>query len=94
LFNQSTVSQNSIVIDDDLAAVVVDIPIMVALLDDDRVVIAAIAVAHDIAVAHRVDIAVAMALADRHADRADADADFFRTGWQRGSDHRGGRYNS
>jgi hypothetical protein len=72
----------------------VDIPIMVALLDGDRVVIAAIAVAHNIAVAHHVDVAVAVPLAYRYADRADADADFFRTGWQGGSDHRGGRYGS
>jgi hypothetical protein len=85
-------SRRSVVIDDDLAAVVIDVPIMIALLDDDRVMIAVIAVANYIAVAHDVDIAVAMTLANGHADRADTNAYFFRKRRQGSSDHRGSRY--
>jgi hypothetical protein len=66
------------VIDDDLAAVVIDVAIMVALLDDDRVAIAVVvAVANDLAFAN--DIAVTMAFTDGHADRPDAHTDLFCT---------------
>jgi hypothetical protein len=84
------------VVDDDLAAVVIDIPIVIALLDDDRIVVAAIAVAiaNYIALAHDVDIAVAMTFTNGHADRADTHAHFFRTHRQSRSDHRGSRYRS
>jgi hypothetical protein len=82
------------VVDDDLAAVVIDIAIMIALLDDDRVMVAMIAVANNIAVAHDVDIAVAMAFTNSHADRPYTHAYFFRTCRQRSSDHRGSRYSS
>jgi hypothetical protein len=81
----------SSVIDDDLAAVVVHIPIMIALLDDDRVMIAVIAVTNHIAVANYIDVAVAMALADGHADWTHTHADFLRKRRQRSPDHRGGR---
>jgi hypothetical protein len=83
-------SQRSIVVDDDLAAVAIDIPIVIAPLDDNRVAIAVIVpVANHFAFAN--DIAVTMTVADRHADRADADADFFRACRQRGSNKRGSR---
>jgi hypothetical protein len=82
------------VIDDDLAAVVVHVPIMVALFDDDRIVIAMIAVANHVAVASYIDIAVAMALTDGHADRTHTHANFFRKRRQRSPDHRGSRYHS
>jgi hypothetical protein len=82
-------------IDDDLAAIMIHIPVMIALIDDDRVVIAvSVAVANHIAVPNHIDIAVAMALADGHADRADAHANFFCKCRQRSADHRGGRYRS
>ena len=74
-------------IDDDLAAVVIDIPIVIALFDDNRVAIAVI-------VPFANDIAVAVAFTDRHADRAHTDANFFCGCRQRGSDERGSRYNS
>jgi hypothetical protein len=86
-------SPGSVVIDDDLAAVVIDIPIVIALFDDNRVAIAVIVpVANHFAVAN--DIAVAVAFTDRHADRAHTDANFFCACRQRGSDERGSRYNS
>jgi hypothetical protein len=81
------------VIDDDLAAVVIDIPIMIALFDDDRIAIAVIvAVANHFALAN--DIAISMALADGHADRSHTNANFIRNCRQRGSEQSGGRYNS
>jgi len=64
------------VIDDDLAAVMIDVPIMIALFDDYRVAIAVIVpVANHLAFAN--DFAVTMALTDRCADRTDAHAHFF-----------------
>jgi hypothetical protein len=81
------------VIDDDFAAVVIDVPIMIALFDDDRITIAVIvAVANHFTLAD--DIAVAMTLADGHADRSHTHANFFRKRRQRGSEQRGGRDNS
>ena len=53
----------------------IDIPIMVALFDDNRVAVAAITtLAHDVPVA----IAVAMSFADGYAARTHTDANFFR----------------
>jgi hypothetical protein len=81
------------VIDDHFAAVVIDVPIMVALFDDDRITIAVIvAVANHFTLAN--DVAITMALADGHADRSHTHANFFRKRRQRGSEQRGGRYNS
>jgi hypothetical protein len=81
------------VIDDHLAAVVIDIPVMVAPLDDDRVAIAVIvAVANYLAFAN--DVAVTMALADGYADRTHAHTDLFCACRQCGSDKRGSRDNS
>ena len=69
-------SRSSVVIDDDLAAVMIDVPVMIALFDDYRVAIAVIvAVANHLAFAN--DFAVTMALTDRCADRTDAHAHFF-----------------
>jgi hypothetical protein len=83
----------SVVIDDDLAAVMIDVAIMVALLDDDRVAIAVVvAFANDLAFAN--DIAVTMAVANGHADRTHAHTDLFCTCRQRGSDERSSRDNS
>ena len=48
-------SQSSIVVDDDLAAVVIDIPIVIALFDDNRVAIAVI-----VPVANHFAVAVAL----------------------------------
>jgi hypothetical protein len=73
----------------------IDIPIPIAPLDDDRVAIAAIvAVANHLALANHV--AVTMAGAYRHADRthAHAYANFFGTCRERGSNKRGSRYSS
>jgi hypothetical protein len=80
-------------IDDDLAAVMVDIPIMIAILDDDRVVIAGgVAVVNHFAFPNHITVAM---LADCHTrtDRADAHthANFFGKRRQRSPDHRGGR---
>jgi hypothetical protein len=83
------------VIDDDLAAVAIEIQIPIAPHYDDRVAIAAIvAVANHLALAN--DVAVTMAGADRHAGRTHAHAhtNFFGTYRQRGSDKRGSRYSS
>jgi hypothetical protein len=81
------------VIDNDLAAVVIDIAIMITLFDDDRVAIPMIvAVANHFTLAD--DIAITMALADGHADRTHTHANFIRNCRQRGSEQRGGRYNS
>jgi hypothetical protein len=89
----SVVNQDRLVVDNDLGAVMVDIPIMIAILDDDRVVIAGdVAVMNHFAFPNH--IAVAM-LANRHAgtDRTDthAHANFFSKCRQRSPDHRGGR---
>ena len=78
-------------IDDDLASVVIEIPITVALPDDDGVAVAVIAtLTNDLALVN--DIAVAVALTDGHTHRTHAHADFFRTGRQRGPDQGGSRY--
>jgi hypothetical protein len=89
----NVVNQDQLVVDNDLGAVMVDIPIMIAILDDDRVVIAGnVAVVNHFAFPNH--IAVAM-LADRHAgtDRTHtyANAHFFGKCRQRSSDHRSGR---
>jgi hypothetical protein len=85
LSSQASCSRRSVVIDDDLAAVVIDIPIVIALFDDNRVAIAVIIpVANHFAFAN--DVAVTMAFADGHADRAHTDANFFCGCRQRGSD--------
>jgi len=81
------------VIDNDLAAVVIDIPIMIALFDDDGIAIAVIvAVANHFTLAN--DVAITMALAHGHADRPHTHADFIRNRRQRGSEQRGTRDNS
>ena len=70
-----------VVIDDDLASVVIEIPITVALPDDDGVPVAVIAtLANDLALAN--DIAVAVAMTDGHTHRAHAHPNFFRAGRQ------------
>jgi hypothetical protein len=86
-------TQSLVVIDDDLAPVVIDIPVAIALSNDNRVAIAVIApLANHFALAD--DIAIAMAFADRHTNRTNADADFFRACRQPGPDKGNGRYNS
>jgi hypothetical protein len=81
------------VIDDDLAAVMIDIPIAIASFDDNRVAIAAIVpVAHHFALAN--DIAITMAFTDRHAGRTHTHAKFFRRCRHRSPDKRGSRYGS
>jgi hypothetical protein len=83
-------SQRSIAVDDNLAAVAIDIPIVIALLDDNRVSIAVIvAVANHFTLAN--DITVTMTFADRHADRTHTDADFFGACRQCGSNKRRSR---
>ena len=77
-------------IDDDLAAVMIDVPVMIALFDDYRVAIAVIVpVANHLALAN--DFAVTMALTDCCADRTHAH--FFgecrQRGSERGSDYKG-----
>jgi hypothetical protein len=86
-------TQTLVVIDDDLAPVVIDIPVAIALFNDNRVAIAVIApLANHFALAD--DIAVTMAFADRHTTRTNAHADFFRACRQPGPDKGSGRYNS
>jgi hypothetical protein len=81
-----------VVIDDDLTPVVIEIPVAIALSNDDGVAIAVIAtLANDFALANNVTVA---ALTDGHADRTHADTDFFCTGRQCGPDQRGSRYGS
>jgi hypothetical protein len=81
------------VIDDHLPPAVIEIPIAIAPSNDDSVAIAVIATfTNDFAFAN--DVTVAMALTDGHADRAHADADFFRRGRQCGPDQRSSRYRS
>jgi prepilin-type processing-associated H-X9-DG protein len=85
--------RRSIAIDDDLAAVMVDIAVVIALLDDNRVAVAVIvAVANDVTVP--IPVTVAVAFADGHAARADTDTNFFRGRRQRDSNKRDGRDNS
>jgi hypothetical protein len=80
-------------LDNDLAAVVIDIPIVIALLDDNRFTVAAIAAfAYDVPIP--IPIAITMGFTDGYAARAHADADFFCGRWQGGSDKCGGRDNS
>jgi hypothetical protein len=68
--------QGSVVVDDDLATVVIDIPVMIAPLDDHGVAIAVIvSVANHFAFAYHV--AVTVAFANGHANRPDTDADLF-----------------
>jgi hypothetical protein len=81
------------VVDDDLATVVIDVPVVIAPLDDNRVAIAVIApLPNYFALANH--IAVTMARTDRHAHRAHAHTDLFRACRQRGSDKGGSRYSS
>jgi hypothetical protein len=88
---QADCSPRSVVIDNDLATVVIDIPIMIAPLDDNRVAIAAIApFANHLAFANHV--AVAMAFTDGHATRTYTNADFIRSCRQRGDNKRGSRH--
>src|SRR5260370_30734526 len=86
-------ARRSVVVDDDLATVVIDVPVVIAPLADNRVAIAVIAsLPNYFALAN--DIAVTMARTDRHADRTHAHPDFFCTCLQRGSDKCGSRYSS
>jgi len=68
--------RGSIVIDDLAAvAIVIEVPIMISLQDDDLVAVPVlIALAHHIAVA----VAIMMAFADGDSDRADADSHLVR----------------
>jgi hypothetical protein len=85
--------RRSVAIDDDLAAIVIDIAVMLASFDDNRVAIAVIIpVTNHFAFANAV--AVAMAFTDRHAGRTHADANFFRKCRQRCSDDGGRSYGS
>ena len=71
----------------------VDIAVVIALLDDNRVAVAVIvAVANDVTVP--IPITVAVAFADGHPARADADTNFFRGRRQRDSNQRSGCDNS
>jgi hypothetical protein len=80
-------------LDDDLAAVMIDIPIVIALLDDNRFAVAAIiALAYDVPIP--IAVAITMGFTDGYTARAHADADFFCGRWQGGSDKRGSRDNS
>jgi hypothetical protein len=65
------------VVDDHFLAVMVDIAVMIAMLDDDGIVMV-IALADDFTIT--IAIPVTVAFADGHADRTDANTDFFRTG--------------
>src|ERR1700742_5391466 len=82
-------ARRSVVIDNHLAAVMVDVPVAVALLDDDGVVVAVFGLAYHLTFAHH--FAVAMVLTHGHtgADRADVHADFVSSHRQRSSNHRG-----
>jgi hypothetical protein len=63
--------------DDDLAAVVIDIAIVIALLDNNGFAVAVItALAYDVPIS--IAIAVAMSFTDGHATRTHADANLFR----------------
>jgi hypothetical protein len=85
--------QSSVVVDDDLATVVIDIPVVIAPLDDHGVAISVVvSVSNYLPLAYHV--AVTVAFANGHADRTDADADFFCACRQCGSDKRRGRHNS
>jgi hypothetical protein len=67
---------------DDRLAVVVHIPVVVTLLDHDGVVvIPVVTIADDVTIA--IAITITVAGSDGHADRTDADANFFRTGRHR-----------
>jgi hypothetical protein len=80
-------------VDDDLAAVVIDIPIVIALLDDNRFVVVAItALAYDVPIT--IAVAITMGFTDGYAARAHPDADFFCDRWHGGSDKCGSRDNS
>jgi hypothetical protein len=79
-------------IDDDRLVVMI-IPIAVALLDyDGVVVIPMVAIANDFTIA--IPRAIWMAVSDGHTDRTDADTDFFRAGRHRetNSSRRDGYY--
>jgi hypothetical protein len=80
-------------LDDDLAAVVIDIAIVIALLDNNGFAVAAItALTYDVPIP--IPIAVAMSFTDGHATRTHADADLFRRRREGGCDKRGSRDNS
>jgi hypothetical protein len=68
------------VIDNHGLVVVIHIPVVVALLDHDGViVIPVVTIADDFTVAVAIAITITVAGTDRHADRTDAYANFFRT---------------
>jgi hypothetical protein len=69
------------VIVDDHLAVMIHIAVVVTLLDHDGVMIAVVTITDDVTVA--ITIAVSVAGSDGHADRTDADTNFFRTGRHR-----------
>src|SRR5438270_8194069 len=82
-----------VVLDDDPAVAAIEIPVPVALADNNRIAVPVIpALTNDFAFAN--DVAVAVALTDGDANRAHADTDFFRTGRQRGADQRSSHYGS
>jgi hypothetical protein len=82
-------------LDDDLAAVVIDIAIVIALLDNNGFAVAVIAaLAYDVPIPIPVAVAVAVSFTDGHATRTHADADLFRRRREGGCDKRGSRDNS
>ena len=71
-----------VTVDDDVLAVVIDIPVAIASPDHDGVVtIPVITLADNTAIA--IAIAVTMPGSDGDTDRTDTDANFFRTGRHR-----------
>jgi hypothetical protein len=71
------------VIVDDHLAVMIHIAVVVTLLDHDGVMIAVVTITDDVTVAITITIAISVAGSDGHADRTDADTNFFRTGRHR-----------
>jgi hypothetical protein len=69
---------------DNRLSIVVHIPIMIAFLDHDSVVIPVVTLADNVTIV--IPIAVTMTVSDGHADRTDADTDFFRASRHRKTD--------
>jgi hypothetical protein len=78
-FNTANTGLLTVAVDDNRLAIMVDIPVAIALLDHDGVVtIAMVTLPDDITIA--ITITIAMAGSHRHADRADTYANFARAG--------------
>jgi hypothetical protein len=67
-------------VDNSRSAIMVNVPVVIALFDDDGlVVVAMITIAGDVTVAVAFHVTVSVTLTNRYSDRANANPDLFRS---------------